>query len=183
MIFRFNSKPTRNGWTHQLEYNDETKEYEYGTFIFSSGNVEGMTKKQLDTIVLHLQRNGYCQKTQKKEECKKQNPLEDVSKTSFAVLTKEIAVFNLNEQYENFYIEIFTEGGTCEYYLCHKRNAIKRCMFKCLLSTLEEIDINAYIASIIREEIKRYAYVYMDDDYFDVMEMLGEPVEVDEDDI
>lgn len=182
MIFRFNSKPTRNGWTYQLEYNDETKEYEYGTYIFLSGDVEGMTKKQLDRMVRHLQGNGYHQAKKKGE--KSENNIWHKSATNppFEVYTKEVGVCDLGGQYKDFYVEICVEEEMCVFYLCHKRNAVKRSMFKCLLSEIEGLDINTYISLIIKEEIRRFAYVHMDDDYFDVMEMLGIPIVVDEDD-
>ena len=46
MIIRFSTKTNKNGWQYQLEIDTDKKQYQCGSYLFQTADVNQMTKKQ-----------------------------------------------------------------------------------------------------------------------------------------
>ena len=59
MIIRFSTKTNKNGWQYQLEIDTDKKQYQCGSYLFQTADVNLMTKKQLEEIEEALLANDY----------------------------------------------------------------------------------------------------------------------------
>lgn len=59
MLLKVSEKTNANGWRRQLTIDFENKTIKAGAFQFHSGDVEGLTHKQYQDLMLFFTQNGF----------------------------------------------------------------------------------------------------------------------------